>query len=192
MCPPPVVAAKSPPTLCAVMWPPLVTTRSAPVVLPVTMFPPSVVSDAWPFKSISWMFPPPVVTSTLPSSESTAKAPGNPPLVLDGFCAVTLIEKHRWQVGSKHWGAIHLGRIYLFASEEARKSFLTNPDRYSPVLSGNDPVMRLDHNQDVLGKREYGAFYDDRVYLFASEENFQRFRGDPARYTIDNRQALRR
>jgi thioredoxin-like negative regulator of GroEL/YHS domain-containing protein len=121
-----------------------------------------------------------------------AKAPGNPPIALDGYCAVTLVEKRVWRTGDKRWGAIHRGRTYLFVSEEAQKAFLADPDRYSPVLSGNDPVMRLDHNQDVAGKREHGAFFNDRIYLFANEATFLRFGRDPGRYTIDNRQALRR
>jgi YHS domain-containing protein/thioredoxin-related protein len=121
-----------------------------------------------------------------------AKSHSNPPLALDGFCAVTLIEKRVWQLGDKKWGARHLGRIYLFANEEAQKKFLAHPDRYSPVLSGNDPVMRLDHNQDVAGIREHGAFYNDHIYLFVSEETYHRFESNPERYTVDTRQALRR
>jgi protein disulfide-isomerase len=120
------------------------------------------------------------------------KSPGNPPIALEGYCAVTLVEKRVWQAGDKKWGAIHRGHTYLFASEEGQKAFLENPDHYTPVLSGNDPVLRLDQNQDVAGKREHGAFYDDRIYLFASEETFQQFNRDPSRYTVDTRQALRR
>ncbi|HWB11410.1 MAG TPA: thioredoxin family protein [Pirellulales bacterium] len=121
-----------------------------------------------------------------------AKPAGNPPIALDGYCAVTLVERRVWHTGDKRWGAIHRGRTYLFASEPAQKAFLADPDRYSPVLSGNDPVMRLDHNQDVPGKREHGAFYNDRIYLFANEQTFLLFDRDPTRYTIENRQALRR
>lgn len=120
------------------------------------------------------------------------KAPANPPVGLDGYCPVTLWEKRVWRSGDKAYGAIHRGRTYLFANEEAQKKFLANPDRYSPVLSGNDPVLRVDRNQDVPGKREHGAFYGDRIYLFASEESFQQFDRDPTRYTVDNRQTLRR
>jgi YHS domain-containing protein/thiol-disulfide isomerase/thioredoxin len=121
-----------------------------------------------------------------------AREPGDFPFGLDRYCPVTLVEKRIWQPGDVRWGAKHRGRTYLFVSQEAQKAFLADPDRYSPVLSGNDPVMRLDYNQHVPGKREYGAFYNDRVYLFASEETFLRFDRDPARYTVDSRQALRR
>jgi thiol-disulfide isomerase/thioredoxin/YHS domain-containing protein len=129
-----------------------------------------------------------------PSPPDQAPAPPAPPaLALDGYCPVTLVDRRQWQAGDRQWGAIHRGRTYLFVGEAAQKAFLANPDRYSPVLSGNDPVMRLDHQQDVPGKREYGAFYNDRIYLFTSEDTFQRFDQNPNRYTIEtSRQALRR
>jgi thioredoxin-related protein/YHS domain-containing protein len=121
-----------------------------------------------------------------------ARQPGDFPVALDRYCPVTLIEKRTWQLGDTRWGARHRGRTYLFVNEEAQKAFLADPDRYSPVLSGNDPVMRLDYNQNVPGKREHGVFYNDRVYLFASEETFQRFDQNRARYTVESSQAMRR
>ena len=127
-----------------------------------------------------------------PQSEFPAP-PKNPPIALDGYCAVTLVEKRQWQPGDPQWGAIHRGRTYLFASAEAQKAFLADPDRFSPVLSGNDPVIRVEHNKNVTGRREHGAFYNDRIYLFTSEDTFQRFNRDPSRYIVDtSRQARRR
>lgn len=119
-------------------------------------------------------------------------APKNPPFALDRYCPVTLVEKRRWERGNEQWGAIHRGRTYLFVSAEAQKAFLANPDRYSPALAGNDPVIRVEYHQDVPGKREHGAFYNDRIYLFTSEDTFQRFDRDPARYTAEISQQVRR
>ena len=42
------------------------------------------------------------------------------------------------------------------------KKFLANPDLYSPVLSGNDPVLALDNQVVVPGRREFGVFSDNR------------------------------
>lgn len=127
------------------------------------------------------------------NNEGPPPAAAQPPFALDRYCAVTLVEKRRWEVGDERWGAIHRGRTYLFVSQEAQKAFLANPDRYSPVYAGNDPVMRVDYQQDVPGKREHGAFYNNRIYLFTSEDTFQRFDRDPARYTADaTRQVQRR
>ncbi|HQU45524.1 MAG: hypothetical protein B7Z73_07015 [Planctomycetia bacterium 21-64-5] len=129
----------------------------------------------------------------VPARASEMSAPGaHPPLALDGYCAVALVEKRQWQRGDQRWGAVHRGRTYLFVSQDAQQAFLANPDHYSPVFSGNDPVMRLDHHQNVPGRREHGAFYNERVYLFASEETFRQFDREPNRYATEARQAMRR
>jgi len=118
--------------------------------------------------------------------------PGSPPLGLDGYCPVTLCEKRDcWVAGDTRWGAIHRGRTYLFAGEAERKAFLADPDRYAPVLEGNDPVLALERSRAVPGARDHGVFYDGRVYLFANEETLEVFRKDPDRYAIDMRQARR-
>ncbi|MGH7135565.1 MAG: thioredoxin family protein [Pirellulales bacterium] len=126
------------------------------------------------------------------AAEDTPPVAAHPPFALDRYCAVTLVEKRRWEVGDERWGAIHRGRTYLFVSEDAQKAFLANPDRYSPVFAGNDPVMRVDFQQDVPGKREHGAFYNNRIYLFTSEDTFHRFDRDPARYTADATRQIQR
>lgn len=117
---------------------------------------------------------------------------GNPPLALDGFCPVTLIEKRKWQTGNARWGAIHRGRTYLFAGQKEQHAFLAAPDRYAPVLNGVDPVLAFDQQKEQSGKREFGAFFENRVYLFSSEASYRQFRKNPARYAIDGRQAMRR
>jgi YHS domain-containing protein len=135
----------------------------------------------------------PVGAQTDAPQPQQSKTPATPPTALDGFCPVTLTERHVWQPGDEKWGAIHRGRTYLFASEDAQQRFLADPDRFSPVFAGNDPVQRVEHNKIVPGKREHGAFYLDRVYLFASEDSYQRFYRDPDRYMVDTaRQARRR
>jgi YHS domain-containing protein/thiol-disulfide isomerase/thioredoxin len=118
--------------------------------------------------------------------------PGSPPLGLDGFCPVTLCEKRDcWVAGDIRWGAIHRGHTYLFAGEAEQKAFLADPDRYAPVLDGNDPVLALERSRAVPGARDHGVFYEGRVYLFASEDTLEVFRKDPDRYAIDLRQARR-
>ena len=67
---------------------------------------------------------------------------GSPPLGLDGNCPVQLSEHKKWVRGNPSFGAVHRGRTYLFVSAEDQQKFLANPDHYSPVVSGNDPVLR--------------------------------------------------
>jgi YHS domain-containing protein len=135
-------------------------------------------------------------TAAARSQEPAVTQPPRPaakkmPTALDGFCPVTLITRHKWQAGDRHWGAYHRGHLYLFAGEAEQKAFLDAPDDYTPAFNGLDPVLAVDHNEKVAGKREYGAFHRQRVYLFSSQETFHRFERDVARYTGETRQARR-
>jgi YHS domain-containing protein len=118
--------------------------------------------------------------------------PGCPPLGLDGNCPVTLVEKMQWSVGDRAWGAVHRGRTYLFMGPQEREKFLANPDLYSPVLSGLDPVLAMDNQMVVAGRREFGVFgADRRIYLFADESSLKRFEANPKRYAVDG-ESIRR
>lgn len=116
---------------------------------------------------------------------------GSPPLALDGFCPVTLAENRQWHDGDIRWGAVHRGRTYLFSSAVYQQRFLANPDRYSPVNQGNDPVLALERGIDVPGRREHGVTFGEHVYLFATEASLARFSSDPERYASPIVQAMR-
>ena len=116
---------------------------------------------------------------------------GDPPLGLDGYCPVELVEHKRWVKGDPRWGAIHNGRTYLFSGPEQQQRFLPNGDAYSPVMSGNDPVAAIDHNQEVQGKRQFGVFYNRRIYLFADPASKDLFSRSPERYSLESLQARR-
>jgi len=115
--------------------------------------------------------------------------PGNAPLGLDGFCPVSLKEKQAWVPGDVRFGMQHHGRTYLFASPDEMQRFQMNPDRFSPVMSGDDPVIALDQGQHVAGSRMYGVSYADHVYLFCSEQTLQVFQQNPNRYAAEAVQA---
>jgi protein disulfide-isomerase len=115
--------------------------------------------------------------------------PGAPPLALDGYCPTTLVEREQWVMGDVRFGAIHRGRTYLFLGPNEVQKFLADPEKYAPVLSGNDPVMAMDNQQLVPGRREYGVYSDNRVYLFANEASRQRFEQNPRRYAAETLQA---
>lgn len=117
--------------------------------------------------------------------------PGSPPLAMEGFCPVTLCERRVWTQGDVLWGAVHRGRTYLFASAADQQKFLQNPDRFSPVLSGLDPVLSLDMGQSINGRREHGVFFGDRIYLFSNEQTLSEFEKNPNRYAAEIIQAMR-
>jgi YHS domain-containing protein len=114
----------------------------------------------------------------------------NPPLGLDGHCPVTLKKLNRWEKGDAGHGAIHRGRTYLFAGLKQQQEFLTRPDQFSPVLSGNDAVEFVDKGRLVPGDRQYGLEYANLMYLFVSEESLQKFARSPQRYSISVHQAM--
>ena len=109
---------------------------------------------------------------------------------MDGYCPVSLVEKSTWTKGDVRWGANHRGRTYLFTSATEQARFLASPDRYAPVLSGNDPVRYSERGELVAGSRKHGVFYHNQVYLFADEASLERFWGSPERFANIVRQAM--
>ncbi|MEQ8784912.1 MAG: thioredoxin domain-containing protein [Pirellulaceae bacterium] len=124
-------------------------------------------------------------------SPPPAQQVNNPPITLDGYCPVTLIESQdKWTKGDPRYGAIHRGRTYLFVGPEEQQRFLGNPDYYSPVLSAYDPVRFAESGQMVDGNRKHGVFYNQQVYLFTDEASLERFWASPQRYADIVRQAM--
>ena len=92
--------------------------------------------------------------------------------------------------GDKRWGARHRGSVYLFQSAAAQQQFLADPDRYSPILAGYDPVAFVDQQQYVTGSRRHGIRFQDTIVLFSSEEALQKFSSNPDRYLANVQQAM--
>jgi protein disulfide-isomerase len=131
-----------------------------------------------------------------------------PPLGMEGFCVVSLYEYNEWDLacetakdagtpapenkpanpawinGDKRWGAIHRGRLYLFASADAQKKFLADPDRYAPAISGYDAVALHETGKLVEGKRKCGVALpgNGQMFLFADETSLAKFRANSALY----------
>lgn len=127
-----------------------------------------------------------------PKREKPELPAGSPPLAFDGYCPVTLKTLNRWSEGDRQFGAVHRGRTYLFSGAEQRDQFLVNPDGFSPVFAGLDPVMLIDKQQSVEGSRALGFRYGDSFYLFSSEETKQKFAASPHTYAAGVRQAMNR
>jgi protein disulfide-isomerase len=126
-----------------------------------------------------------------PSQPIVQPSGGNPPIGLDGFCPVTLCEKQQWMAGDRRWGAVHRGRTYLFTGPEEQRRFFADPDRFAPVMSGNDLVAVVEQGQTVPGMREYGVFLGPRVFLFASETSREKFEKNPNLYANYATEAVR-
>lgn len=119
----------------------------------------------------------------LPSTGVPGSEPGGSmPVGLEGYCAVSLVDRRTWVEGRAKWGVRHRGRTYLFAGPEEQKAFLANPDRYAPGLSGDDPVLAIDLGRKVSGQRQYGVSYRSKIYLFSSPDTKAAFEADPQKY----------
>lgn len=126
-----------------------------------------------------------------PAAQQPQAAPAaQPKFAMDGYCPVTLMEGMKWQKGDPRWGAQHQGQIYLFSSQVEQQKFLANPNQYSPVMSGIDPVAYLSKGKTVPGDRRFGLTYRGTLYLFSSEESLQTFWNDPTRYSSMVQQAM--
>ena len=150
---------------------------------------------------------PPAIAASQPQSQFAQASPPEsrgsqqfiaasqaPPVCLDGFCAVTLLETKKWKKADPQFGAIHRGRTYLFASAEQQTKFLANPDAFAPVLSGYDPVRFATTGQLVEGKRAHGLITqgDNRIFLFADEGSLEQFKRAPRDFAQPAYQAMQR
>lgn len=142
-----------------------------------------------------WGYGPGAATASTPTSgppnasgNSVAMEPTNSspaaekPFCMDGYCPVTLADERRWAEGDPRWGAVHRGRTYLFVSEQARQRFMADPDSFSPMLAGFDPVAYVEDGVAQEGERAHGLVFRNQIFLFASEEHLNRFWQNPDRY----------
>lgn len=133
--------------------------------------------------------PPPSVPP--PSPPPPSVSPGAASLGMDGYCTVTLMEQHQWKRGDVRWGAIHRDRTYLFAGPDEQQKFLSNPDRFAPMLSGFDAVLFAQQGKLVPGRRQHGVWFQEQMYLFVDEASLERFRSSPGTFAARAEQAMR-
>jgi YHS domain-containing protein/thiol-disulfide isomerase/thioredoxin len=124
-------------------------------------------------------------TNKQPSAPEPADSLG-----LEGYCPVTLIRGNAWKKGVARYGATHRGKTYLFTGSAEKDTFLADPDAFSPILAGTDPVELARTGNLREGRRAHGLVYHDRVYMFASEENLEAFLQQPESFTKQIDQAM--
>ena len=159
------------------------TTREQPVVTPAPIRTASIAPAQTPT---------PALTPAMPEPQAPAANTDLPENVaMDGFCCVTLHEEERWVKGNAAWGAQHRGMVYLFDSAATQQRFLADPDKFSPLLSGYDPVVYHQTGELKSGFRALGVRYKEMTCLFSSEESLQRFWESPWQYAQTAQQAMR-
>lgn len=105
-----------------------------------------------------------------------------PMIGLDGYSPVALTKNRQWNRGSPAHSWDYKDLTYYFSSREEMLEFRNNPEAYAPKLLGCDPVILWESDRAVAGDIKYGAFFDDELYLFKSEERRRQFKANPEKY----------
>lgn len=186
---PSYVTPVAPPAAAAVG--PVAATPAAPVGAPLVVTPTAPMAQPAPASNPAPAGAATATAESAPATPGTMRIPqGSPPLALDGYCPVTVTEKMVWKRGDARFGVIHRGRTYLFADATEQTKFLADPDRFAPIISGNDPVAALEQGVAVPGRRELGMMCENRMILFSTKANYDKFSADSKRYTAQIQQAL--
>lgn len=122
----------------------------------------------------------------------TAAPAGAYPIAMEGYCPVTLAVERKWKKGQPQFGAVHRRRTFLFTSEAEQQKFLADPDRYSPVMVGYDPVKFMQTGELVDGRATFSLTYRKQVYLFTDDNSLKSFWQNPSQFTEGLRQAMTR
>ena len=119
------------------------------------------------------------------SGVSSGEVPTAEPLILglEGFCPVRLHHNREWTAGQETLSTDYRGIRYQFSGTAERDAFLKNPAEYAPQDLGCDPVVLTDVQKAVTGSIRFGAFFDERLYLFRSPENRDQFKKNPLKFT---------
>jgi len=99
-----------------------------------------------------------------------------------GYCGVTLRDQKKWVPGSPAFSAPFDGRIYRFAGAQERNTFLADAGAYAPALGGDCMVTYMEQGQRVPGDLNFGVYYQNRYYFFATQALQQKFNENPNGY----------
>lgn len=97
-------------------------------------------------------------------------------------CPVTSFDTKRLMKSNADYAAPYRGYLVTFASDDARRRFLAQPDQYWPLLDGRCVVSALDEKTLRPGTWKHGVAFADRIWFLSSEEHMQRFSEQPEGY----------
>ncbi len=104
-------------------------------------------------------------------------------LALSGMCPVKLVQGQGRVAGRADLALFHDGKVYRFADASARDLFLKDPEKYLPADHGRCVVAKKDKNASIPGDPKFGAYYNDRLFVFADEDSRKKFAADPEKYS---------
>jgi thioredoxin-related protein/YHS domain-containing protein len=121
-------------------------------------------------------------TSNTKKNDDAELGDPKPVIGLDGFSPVALSKSRKWNRGSSKFAWDHKDVTYYLSSREELIEFRNDPDAFAPKLLGCDPVILWETDKAVAGNIRYGAYFDDELYLFKTEERRAQFKSNPEKY----------
>lgn len=116
------------------------------------------------------------------SDAVSALAVANPSYGFDGFCLASLLDDNKLRKGDAQFGVEYKGQTICFHSDEHRKRFMANPERYWPVANGQCLVSSRDGRQVATGDPRVGVIWRGKLWFFSDRETQQRFLQTPHSY----------
>lgn len=87
-------------------------------------------------------------------------------LALEGYDPVSYFKSEEPEKGNKKITHTHKGLIYRFLSEENKKAFIENPDKYEPAYGGWCAYALAANGNKMEPDPETYKILDGKVYLF--------------------------
>ena len=109
--------------------------------------------------------------------------PAEPIVGLEKYSPVALSKWRKWRKGYPQYAATHQGVTYYMSSSEEWREFKSEPARFAPRLLGCDPVVLWKSDRAVPGSTQYGAYFDNELFLFTAAESRTQFKKNPFLYT---------
>ncbi len=100
----------------------------------------------------------------------------------DGFCLASLLDDNKLRKGDDQVTAEYKGQTICFHSDEHRRRFLANPERYWPAADGQCLVSSRDTGLAASGDPRVGVVWRGRLWFFSDRETQQRFIQMPHEY----------
>ena len=104
------------------------------------------------------------------------------PVALEGYSLVDLIKSEKWTPGKPEFAVVFEGRTYYCSNASQRDEFMANPEKFTPVCRGFDPMLKLQQNRNVDGKVDYCLVYGKKLYVFSSPDTMKQFREHAKQY----------
>ena len=104
------------------------------------------------------------------------------PVALEGYSLIDLIKSEKWTPGKPEFAVVFEGRTYYCSDASQRDEFMSNPERFTPVCKGFDPMLKLQQNRLVDGKVDYCLVYGKKLYVFSSADTMKQFREHTKQY----------